>query len=425
MIRSGNDPTSNTNGATLCPVVVSAVCGLRRRRCRTSSAADLRPPRIEYFEGEVRVDGEEAEFGQVLEVGALVQTGEGSYCEIEFGQRNVLSGISRRPFHGGACQWDLGRCVKERTSTIESLVESMKKYLPSQLFDAIVGGQHSDDISSHYRKKLTVFFSDIVHFTPTTESMEAEDLSDLLNSYLDSMANIALKWGGTIDKFIGDAVMIFFGDPEFTTDADHALRAVKMSMEMLAKMGDLRRQWANKGIEQPLHIRIGINTGYCTVGNFGSENRMDYTIIGGNVNIAQRLESAANPDTILISHDTYSFIKDQIECERVEQVSLKGISHDVKTYRVLREKDAKTNFDMVAINPQGIALKESLVDPSTLRPEERKELVRILTMALYYAKGAVRYIYDEHLKSWKLTKNKSPEIAEEVSSVGAESESVQ
>jgi len=301
----------------------------------------------------------------------------------------------------------------------------MKKYLPSQLFDAIVGGQHSDDISSHYRKKLTVFFSDIVHFTPTTESMEAEDLSDLLNSYLDSMANIALKWGGTIDKFIGDAVMIFFGDPEFTTDADHALRAVKMSMEMLAKMGDLRRQWANKGIEQPLHIRIGINTGYCTVGNFGSENRMDYTIIGGNVNIAQRLESAANPDTILISHDTYSFIKDQIECERVEQVSLKGISHDVKAYRVLREKDAKTNFDMVAINPQGIALKESLVDPSTLRPEERKELVRILTMALYYAKGAVRYIYDEHLKSWKLTKNKSPEIAEEVSSVGAESESVQ
>ena len=306
----------------------------------------------------------------------------------------------------------LEETVKERTGTIESLLESMKKYLPMQLFDAIVHGQRDNDINAHYRKKLTVFFSDIVNFTPTAESMEAEDLSDLLNSYLDNMAKIALKWGGTIDKFIGDAVMIFFGDPEATNDADHALRAVRMSLEMLTKMHELRKEWTNRGVQQPLHIRIGINTGYCTVGNFGSENRMDYTIIGGNVNLAQRLESGASPDSILISHETYSLIKSQIDCEYVEELTLKGISHAVMAYRVLGEKDsAEESLEMVALQPNGIALKESLIDPSTLRPGERKELIESLTMALNFAKGKLRYVYDEHVKSWKLIESESDKDA--------------
>jgi class 3 adenylate cyclase/HAMP domain-containing protein len=213
--------------------------------------------------------------------------------------------------------------VKKRTEKIESLLNKLKKYLSPQLYDSILGGTRDTSVTVHSRKKLTVFFSDIVSFTSTTESMEAEDLSDLLNNYLDNMAKIALKWGGTIDKFVGDAIMIFFGDPEFINDKEHSLRAVKMSLEMMERMKELREEWRDKGIEKPLHVRIGINTGYCTVGNFGSENRMDYTIIGGNVNLASRLETSADPDTIHISYETYSLIKDEIECVPVGELTLK------------------------------------------------------------------------------------------------------
>ncbi len=298
--------------------------------------------------------------------------------------------------------------VRERTSTIESLMQSMKKYLPSQLFDAIVRGMRSDDINTHYRRRLTVFFSDVVNFTSTTESMEAEDLSALLNNYLDNMAKIALKWGGTIDKFVGDAIMVFFGDPEYTNDIDHALRAVRMSMEMLVKMKELRSAWLDKGIQSPLHIRIGVNSGYCTIGNFGSENRMDYTIIGGNVNLASRLETSAEPDTILISHETYSLIKHEIECAYVGDIKLKGIAQPVRTYKVVGELAKREIPEWLDLKPTGIAFKDAVVDPGELRPEERKALVKSLDLALRYARGTVRYVFDEATKTWKLVSSERP-----------------
>ncbi len=299
--------------------------------------------------------------------------------------------------------------VKERTSTIEALMQSMKKYLPSQLFEAIVKGMRSDDLNTHYRRKLTVFFSDVVGFTSTTESMEAEDLSGLLNSYLDAMAKIAIKWGGTIDKFVGDAIMVFFGDPEYTNDTDHALRAVRMSTEMLERMKELRNEWLEKGIQKPLHMRIGINTGYCTIGNFGSENRMDYTIIGGNVNLAARLETSADPDTILISHETWSLVKHEIECAYSGELQLKGIAHPVPTYKVVGESAGSTIPEWLALKPTGLALKQAVIEPDTLKPEERAELVRSLEMALRYAKGSIGYDFDEVTKSWKLVKR--PQLA--------------
>lgn len=300
---------------------------------------------------------------------------------------------------------NLEATVQERTSTIESLMNSMKKYLPSQLYDAILGGTRNNDIHSHYRKKLTVFFSDVVGFTSTTESMEAEDLSELLNTYLDAMAKIAIKWGGTIDKFVGDAIMIFFGDPEFTNDTDHALRAVRMALEMVEKMNELRTQWADKGVEQPLHIRSGISTGYCTVGNFGSENRMDYTIIGSVVNLAARLEAAAEPDTILISRETYSLIKEEIECVAADALRLKGFSQPVQTFRIVAEKKGTRRYPFVGINRNGIRFREQLVDPQAMPPEERAELIRTLHLALQYARGNLKYVYDEKEKNWRLVRS--------------------
>ena len=104
--------------------------------------------------------------------------------------------------------------------------------------------------------------------------MEAEELSALLNEYLTEMTKIATKYGGTIDKFIGDAVMIFFGAPESAGEKEDALRCVRMAMEMQARMKELQAKWFRQGIERPLQIRIGINTGVATVGDFGAEERL-------------------------------------------------------------------------------------------------------------------------------------------------------
>ena len=185
------------------------------------------------------------------------------------------------------------------------------------------------------RRRLTIFFSDVRGFTAWTDKLEPEDTREILNQYLSEMSAIADKWGGTIDKFIGDAIMIFFGDPEFTNDRDHALRCVKMALEMQIKMNELRAEWEDRGHLEPLHIRIGINTGYATVGNFGSKDRLNYTILGSAVNLASRLETTSNPDKITISHMTWSLIKSEITCEPKSEITIKGFSEPVKIYEVV------------------------------------------------------------------------------------------
>ncbi|SMG62918.1 adenylate/guanylate cyclase, partial [methanotrophic bacterial endosymbiont of Bathymodiolus sp.] len=165
--------------------------------------------------------------------------------------------------------------------------------------------------------------------------MEAESLATLLNSYLKEMAEVAARYGGTLDKFIGDAIMVFSGDPKSRGEKQDALACVMMAIEMREHLKYLREKWISQGISDPLHIRIGINTGYCTVGNFGSENRMDYTIIGGQVNLASRLETQADTDQILISHETFALVQDSIICESKGEISVKGVAHQVKSYQVI------------------------------------------------------------------------------------------
>ena len=128
------------------------------------------------------------------------------------------------------------------------------------------------------------------------------------------MSKIALEHGATIDKYIGDAFLAFFGDPETRGVRQDAIACVEMAIAMQRRMTELQSEWRDAGLERPFHLRIGINTGYCTVGNFGSEDRMDYTIIGGEVNLASRLQSHAEPGGILLSHETYSLVKDAVAC---------------------------------------------------------------------------------------------------------------
>ena len=226
----------------------------------------------------------------------------------------------------------------EAQEKIEQLAGKLSKYLSPQVYQSIFSGEKNVKIEA-YRKNLTVFFSDIKGFTEITDSLEPEVLSSLLNNYLNEMSKIALKYGGTIDKFVGDAIMIFFGDPETKGQKEDAKACVLMAIEMRERMKYLQKMWEDQGISKPLRIRIGVNTGYCNVGNFGSEDRLDYTIIGGEVNLASRLESNADAGQILISHETYALVKNQIICEKKEEIKVKGIAHKVLTYQVVNTKE--------------------------------------------------------------------------------------
>ena len=223
--------------------------------------------------------------------------------------------------------------LTEKTKAMEQLSSKLAKYLSPQVYDSIFSGKQEVKVTST-RKKLTVFFSDIADFTETADRLESEELTQLLNHYLTEMSQIALAHGATIDKYVGDAILIFFGDPESKGVSEDALACVKMAVAMRDRMRELEKLWKQQGIENPLLCRMGIHTGYCTVGNFGSEDRMDYTIIGSAVNTASRLEALAEPGQILISYETYAHVKDIFQCEEHGEIKVKGIAYPVVTYLV-------------------------------------------------------------------------------------------
>ena len=228
----------------------------------------------------------------------------------------------------------LEKRVDERTKELLDLSQKLAKYFSPQVYQSIFSGKLDVKIQTK-RKPLTVFFSDLEGFTELTERLEPEVLTEILTQYLTEMSNIAIKWGGTIDKFIGDALLVFFGDPSSNGNKEDAIACVSMAIEMLEKLEILRNFWRDKGISKPLNARIGIHTGVCTVGNFGSEDRLDYTIIGNGVNLASRIETSAGSNKILLSEDTYLLIKKDIICSKKQKIDVKGISYPVQTYEVL------------------------------------------------------------------------------------------
>jgi adenylate cyclase len=127
---------------------------------------------------------------------------------------------------------------------------------------------------------------------------------------------------------------MFFGDPETRGAEEDARACVRMAVAMQRQMGELQQEWRASGFEQPFEMRVGINTGYCNVGNFGSDDRMDYTIIGAEVNLAARIEAAADPGGILISHPTYALVRDIVRAEERGSISAKGIRREVGVFAV-------------------------------------------------------------------------------------------
>jgi class 3 adenylate cyclase len=174
----------------------------------------------------------------------------------------------------------------------------------------------------------------IKDFTATTERMQPEQITQLLNEYFTEMSAIALRHGGTIDKFVGDAMLIFFGDPESKGEVIDAKSCVRMSIDMQHRLDQLYVKWRSAGTEQPFRVRMGINTGYCNVGNFGSADRMDYTIIGAEANLAARLQSIAEPGHIVISYETHALVRSMIIAHTLPAITMKGISREVVPFAV-------------------------------------------------------------------------------------------
>jgi len=286
--------------------------------------------------------GEHHVIGQTVELAGLHRDGREFPIELSLAtwfteDRQYFSGIIRDITERKVAEDALhiaNKSLNEKNDQLEALSGKLAKYLSRQVYDSIFEGKTDVQVTS-YRKELTVFFSDIKGFTDMTDRLEAEVVSQILNRYLSEMATIADACGGTIDKFIGDGIMIFFGDPETRGRREDALQCIGMATKMRARIRELNDEWADRIGPEPLQVRIGVNTGFCTVGNFGSEDRLDYTIVGGAVNAAARLEETAQPDQIQISHATYSLIKEDFYCRPIGDVNVKGLSHQLRTYEVI------------------------------------------------------------------------------------------
>jgi class 3 adenylate cyclase len=228
----------------------------------------------------------------------------------------------------------LDRLVAERTSELESAANRLAKYLSPQIYNSIFS-RKGDAAASLARKNLTIFFSDIEGFTDITDGMEPERLAFFINTYLREMSDIAIEHGGTIDKFIGDAILVFFGDPETEGDRNDALRCARMALRMRERILELEKLWHENGISKPLRTRMGITSGFCTVGNFGSDNhRLEYTVLGSPVNLAARLQTTAEADTILIADSTWLLLRDAVDATPMGQITPKGFVRPIAYYRL-------------------------------------------------------------------------------------------
>lgn len=226
----------------------------------------------------------------------------------------------------------LNRGLEEKVNKqVEELnrYNNLRRYLSPKIAEKILSS--GDRLgAAPQRKMMTVVFTDIRSFSTFTDNLEPEELFNLLDKYISEMTKLIHHFDGTLDKIIGDGMLIFFGDP--VPMEDHAQRSVLMSIEMQKKVNELKKDWEYFGYE--LGMGIGINTGYMTVGNIGSDIHMDYTVIGNQVNVASRLESLAKPGQILVSQRTFSRVSHLVEAEEIGEIKVKGIKNPVLTYNI-------------------------------------------------------------------------------------------
>jgi adenylate cyclase len=224
----------------------------------------------------------------------------------------------------------------EAHQALERFNRMIRRYVPAQLVEQIVAGAYTETTRPD-RRKLSIVFTGVESFTIAAEALEAEDLATALSEFLSEMVAIADRHGGSVNQISGDGLMIFFGAPQFTSDADHALRAVHMSQEMQQRACAMSGMWSRFGLDLPFRIRIGINTGYASVGDFGSEGRKLYTGIGLQTHIAKRIQADCLPGHVLLSQATWALVREQVPCGEEFEIGINGDGHAVRVFAVLRD----------------------------------------------------------------------------------------
>jgi len=209
------------------------------------------------------------------------------------------------------------------------LHSALSRYFPRALAHRIIR-EGKTDLKPTY-KELTILFSDISSFTKWSSDKQPEDVHRFLNEYLEAMAEIIFSYGGTVDKFMGDGIVAFFGDP--IDMPDHTEKCIRAGISMQKKARLLAEKW-KPIIDIDLNVRIGINTGKVIVGNLGSKTRIEYTVIGSAVNLAQRMEGSAPINNILVTAEVKERVKDKFKFKERMDVTVKGYDKNIEAYVV-------------------------------------------------------------------------------------------
>lgn len=263
--------------------------------------------------------------------------------------------------------------LREKDQQITRLNRQLAKFIPAPLVEKLTSDELGA-ILNHQRRKITIFFSDITAFSTITDALEPEELAALLNDYFAEMIAIVMKFGGTLDKLMGDGLMVLFGAPSATDPAEGAWRCLQMALAMQQRLQDLNDQLWSRGIPYRLRVRMGINTGLAIVGSYGSDMWMNYTAIGSQVNIAARLQQLAEPGQILLSHSTFALLDDRLEAEQLGEIQLKGPHYPVHVYRLIGL--AREQYP-APIQANGPGYRVS-IQPQRLSREDRERLERLL-----------------------------------------------
>jgi class 3 adenylate cyclase len=255
--------------------------------------------------------------------------------------------------------------IEDKSRQLENLAKRLAKYLSPQIYQSVFANEDGVE-QKHARKNLTIFLSDIVKFTDLADTLEPERLAAVINSYLSEMSAIAIECGGTIDKFIGDAVLIFFGDPETEGEEEDALKCAEMAIRMMKRVGELNKHWKKLGVVNGMKVRMGISTGFCTVGNFGSDLRLDYTVLGSPVNLAARLQTIAEENTILIDGYTKDLINSHVNTKYLEDITPKGFARPIPLYCLNDFKSGDHRDRRKSLTHVGKRVEVSVLDSSNI-----------------------------------------------------------
>jgi class 3 adenylate cyclase len=214
----------------------------------------------------------------------------------------------------------------------------LKRFMPQPVAEGLLAGQLSTD-DGFQRRKVTLLFADMVGFTDLSDTLEPEELSEVLNEYLREMSAIAVEHGGTLDNYIGDGIMVLFGAPGRLEESEQAWAAVRAAFAMKSRTEELSSATRARGIPADLKVRVGVNTGHCTVGVFGSDVLRAYKAVGFAVNVAARLQSEADPGGVLVGFRTYALVKDRVKAEQRGELTLKGAARPVEAWSILELQD--------------------------------------------------------------------------------------